>query len=91
MTKLVFDRVPATLSKLVNDRYVTYQVLLDLEVRQVYGQNGVEHEAIAKSQMVAGTAPPDGGPYTLRYAYHGQRYEQIGMRMQFGRLLSGVS
>jgi hypothetical protein len=89
MSNTHFGRVSATLSTLVNDQYKTYNVFLDLEVRQLWGQGGIEDEAIAKAKLAAGAAIPDGGPYTLRYSYHGKPYEQIGLRMQFGHLLQG--
>ncbi|HLK06757.1 MAG TPA: hypothetical protein VKV30_02390 [Candidatus Angelobacter sp.] len=89
MSNTYFDRVSATLSTLVNDQYKTYNILLDLEVKQLWGRGGIEDEAIAKAQIAAGSAIPDGGPYTLRYSYHGKPYELIGLRMQFGHLLQG--
>jgi len=83
------DRIPGTLSTLINEQYVTYNVQLDLEVAQLRDQRGLVDEAISKVSLAPGSKAPDGGPYTLRYTYSGKKHEAIGLRVNLGVLLAG--
>jgi hypothetical protein len=87
MSETFFDRIDGTLSTLANDVYKNYQVTLDIEGKRLRGAGGVEDEAISKVTLASRV--PDGSPYTLRYSYHGKKYEQIGLRVDGGILLSG--
>jgi hypothetical protein len=87
VSKITFDRVDGTLGTLVNDEYVNYPVKLDLEVKQLVGRDGVEDEEISKVSLASSV--PDASPYTLRYSYHGKKYEQTGLRVDHGVLLKG--
>jgi hypothetical protein len=89
MSNKIFERIPGTLSTLVNDEYVTYDVQLDLEVAQLRGQGGLENAAISKVSLAPGSVVPDGRPYTLRYTYRGKKYENVGLRVHLGVLLAG--
>jgi len=86
MSETFFDQVDGTLGTLVKDEYVDYPVKLNLEGKRLRGAGGVEDEAI--SRVTLASAVPDGGPYTLRYSYHGKKHEQIGLRVNGGVLLA---
>ena len=51
----MFERIAGTLSTLVNEEYVTYDVQLDLEVAQLWGQGGLEGAAISKVSLAPGS------------------------------------
>jgi len=85
----VLAKVQGTLSTLVNEQYVTYNVTFDIEVKQLRGSRGVEDEAVSRVSLVPGHNVPDGSPYTARYSYHGRNYDSPGLRVNGGQLLAG--
>jgi len=89
-SQTILAQVPGTLSTLVNERYLTYNVAFDIEVKQLPGaRGGIDDEAIARVSLTRGHNVPDGSPYTARYAYRGRKYESTGLRVQDGHLLAG--
>lgn len=88
MTKKVYERVLGTLSTTADERDVTYEVQLGLEVAQLSDPDGLADERISKVSLAPGSNVPDGSSYTLRYEYRGQRFEEIGLRVHLGTLLA---
>ena len=86
----VLAQVQGTLSTLVDEKYVTYNVVFDLEIKQLRGSGGgVDDEAIARLSLARGSKVPDGSPYTARYSYRGKKYESTRLRIEGGELLAG--
>jgi hypothetical protein len=85
----VFTQLQGTLSTLVDEKYVTYNVTFDIEAKQLRGSRGVEDEAVSRVSLVPGHGVPDGSPYTARYSYRGKKHESTGLRVQDGQLLAG--
>jgi hypothetical protein len=87
-TAVMFERVPAKLSAFNGRKHVVYDVYLELMVRDIWRKDGgLVAIEIAKLSLMAGSAVPDGGPYTLRYNYQGKPYEHAAMRVQDGKLI----
>jgi hypothetical protein len=86
----VLAQVQGTLSTLVNEQYITYNVTFDLEIKQLRSsRGGIDDEAIARVSLARGHSAPDGSPYTARYSYRGRKYESTGLRVEGGQLLAG--
>lgn len=85
MSNIRFERVPGTLSTVVNDRRLDYNVVLELKVVEHPVASGIE--AIPRVSL-ASASVPDGPGYTLSYIYRGEKHEQSGLRVQFGRLVA---
>jgi hypothetical protein len=82
-------QVQGTLSTLVDEKYVTYNFVFDLEIKQLRGsRGGVDDEAIARVSLARGSNMPDGSLYTARYSYRGREYESTGLRIEGGELLA---
>jgi hypothetical protein len=78
MTKKVYERVLGTLSTIADEQCVTYEVRLGWEF---------VGDCVSKISLAPGSSVPDGDTYTLRYEYHGQRFEERGLRVQLATLL----
>ena len=78
MTNRVYERILGTLSTIADGQSVTYEVRLGLEVAD---------DCVSKVSLAPGSNLPDGDNYTLRYEYHGQRFEESGVRVQLATLL----
>ena len=78
MTKKVYERVLGTLSTIADGQCVIYEVRLGLEVAD---------DCVSKVNLAPGSTVPDGDTYTLRYEYHGQRFEESGLRVRLATLL----
>jgi hypothetical protein len=88
-TAITVEPVAGKLSMLMQDKCVTYDVQLNLMIRDVWRKGGgLLRVEIANVSLAAGSTVPDGGPYTLSYLYCGKPYEQTGLRVHGGRLVA---
>jgi len=76
---------------LVNNQGISSDVILDLKIAQLHGDQGIDDEAVAEVSVTFGVRIPDGS-YTLHYMFHNRPYqEQVqikGKRMVGGILVS---
>jgi hypothetical protein len=77
---------------LVNNQGISSDVILDLKIAQLYGDQGIDDEAVAEVSVTFGVRIPADGSYTLQYIFHNRPYqEQVqikGKRMVGGILVS---
>jgi hypothetical protein len=85
----ILDRVHAAVAGTVDGRTQIWDVMLDLEVVVLRGQfAGSDDVAIEHSSVTPGFAVPRGGPYTVRYSYHGRNYEHTVWGDENGQLVA---
>ncbi len=89
MTSYRTDQIRGSL---VNNQGISSDVILDLKIAQLPGDQGVDDEAVAEVSVTFGVRIPADGAYTLHYLFHNRAYkEQVqikGQRMIGGFLLS---
>ncbi len=85
----VLDRVHAAVAGSVNGHPEMWDVMLDLQVVSLRGQFAASDDvAIEHSSLSPGFSVPRGGPYTIRYTYHGRAYEHTLWSDENGQLVS---
>jgi hypothetical protein len=73
-----------TLTRIVNGKTETYNVTLELEIRQLVSNGQVDDEAVAQIFLVGNARVPD-GEYTLQYTFKGQPETLTGLQVKSGR------
>ena len=85
----MLDRVHAAVAGTVDGRTQIWDVMLDLEVVVLPGHfPASDNVAIEHSSVTPGFAVPQGGPYTVRYSYHGRTYEHVVWGDENGQLVA---
>ena len=74
---------------LVNNQGISSDVILDLEIAQLQGDQGIDDEAVAHVSITFGVRIPADGSYTLHYIFHNRPYqEQVQVKGQ--RMIGGI-
>jgi hypothetical protein len=74
---------------LVNDQGISSDVMLDLEIAQLHGDQGIDDEAVAHVSITFGVRIPADGFFTLHYVFDNRPYqEQVQIKAQ--RMIGGI-